>query len=75
MKLGKQLRSLTKLALKVTAVQPISATARHTSGFTPLPHPYASGSALRTDRVERCIEPVPLLIQLEGSGKEVFYTL
>ncbi len=67
-KLGKQLRSLTKLALKVTAVQPLSACIRHTSAFAPLPHPYAGGAAARAGRVRRCMEPIHALVQLEGSG-------
>ena len=52
-KLGKQLRSLSKLALKVTAIQPLSACVRHTSAFAPLPHPYAGWAASTSGRVRR----------------------
>jgi len=67
-KLGKQLRSLSKLTLKVTALRPLSACIRHTSAFTPLPHPYAGGAASASGRVRRCMEPILVLVQLEGSG-------
>ena len=67
-KLGKQLRSLNKLALKVTAVQPISPAARHTSAFAPKPHAYAGGRGSKTEGVARCLTPLDVLVKLEGSG-------
>ena len=67
-RLGKQLRSLSSLALKVVSVQPLSAAARHTSAFAPLPHPFAGGPGARGVKVARCIDPLEVLVQLEGSG-------
>lgn len=69
MKLGKQLRSASSLPLKVVAVQPLSAAARHTAAFPPLPHPLAGGQRARPGaRLPRCVEAIELMAQLEGSG-------
>ena len=75
-KLGKQLRAVGSLPLKVVALQPLSAAARHTAAFPPLPHPLLLGPAARPGaseadmgRVPRCLEAVHLLVQLEGSGE------
>jgi U3 small nucleolar RNA-associated protein 22 len=70
-KLSKQLRALSDVALKVVGVQPLSAVTRHTPGFYPQPHPLAGGSlgALQEGgEVPRCVEPLEVLVQLEGSG-------
>lgn len=75
-KLSKQLRALGSLPLKVVGVQPLSAAARHTAAFPPLPHPLIGGGASAANgsaggkigRVARCLEPVDVLVQLEGSG-------
>lgn len=40
-KLGKQLRGLSELALRIVSVQPLSAASRRTAPFPPLPHPLA----------------------------------
>ncbi len=68
-----KLRATSALPLRVVAVQPVSAALRDTTAFPPLPHPLATanlGAAARGDlgRVPRCLEPLELLVQLEGSG-------
>ncbi len=69
LKLGKQLRSASSLPLKIVAVQPLSAAARHTAAFPPLPHPFAGGQrADSSAKVDRCLDTIDLLAQLEGSG-------
>jgi hypothetical protein len=69
-KLGKQLRSASSLPLKIVAVQPLSAAARHTAAFPPLPHPLAGGPhADPSGCLARCLDTMDLLAQLEGSGK------
>ena len=69
LKLGKQLRSVSSLPLKIVAVQPLSAAARHTAAFPPLPHPFAGGqNADSSAKVDRCLNTIDLLAQLEGSG-------
>lgn len=40
-KLGKQLRGLSDLALRVVSVQPLGAASRRTAPFPPQPHPLA----------------------------------
>ena len=73
-RLGKQLRSLSGVALKVVLVQPLSPLARHTSAFVPLPHPFAGGPGARGVKVARCIDPLEVLVQLEGSGESQLFT-
>ena len=69
MKLGKQLRSTSSLPLRVVAVQPLSAAARHTAAFPPLPHPLAGGQRSQPGaRLPRCMDTSDLMAQLEGSG-------
>eukprot|EP00798_Chlamydomonas_sp_ICE-L_P031575 gene31575-6769_t len=72
-KLGKQLRSLDSLALKVVGVQPISAVNRQTVPFFPRPHPLAGGAGMGEledgASLPRCLEPISILVQLEGSGR------
>ena len=68
-----KLRATSALPLRVVAVQPVSAALRDTAAFPPLLHPLATanlGAAARGDlgRVPRCLEPLELLVQLEGSG-------
>ena len=68
--LAKQLRSLS-LALGVVAVQPFGAAYRRTALFPPVPHPLAMADrqGLKDDDViPRCLDPVEMLVQLEGSG-------
>lgn len=54
---------------QVIAVQPVGAACRHTSVFVPQPHPLAGGPAAAAGPLARCLEPVEVLVQLEGSGK------
>lgn len=67
-KLARQLRALSGVALRVLAVTPASAVLRHTAPFPPLPHPLAGGAGSADGGVPRCLEPLELLVQLEGSG-------
>ncbi|KAK9832639.1 hypothetical protein WJX81_006336 [Elliptochloris bilobata] len=68
-KLTRQLRGLSGVALRVLAVAPAAAALRHTAAFPPLPHPLAGGAGDDVSGVPRCLEPLELLVQLEGSGK------
>ncbi|KAL4426966.1 hypothetical protein ABPG77_009527 [Micractinium sp. CCAP 211/92] len=72
-RLGKRLRSLASdsLPLRVVSVQPLAAVLRHAAAFPPLPHLLAGAprDTLASDHVARCLQPVELLCQLEGSGK------
>ena len=68
-KLGKQLRSLSSLPLKITSLQPISASSRHVNPFSPLPHPFAGARLHRDNPVLRCIDPLECLLQFEASGQ------
>lgn len=73
--LAKQLRSLS-LALAITAVQPISASVRRTAVLPQGPHPLAGTAAdesaaeatQQRRHMPRCLEPVEVMVQLEGSG-------
>ncbi len=69
---SKRLRSLASdsLPLRVVAVQPLAPVLRHAAAFPPLPHLLAGAphDALASEHVARCLEPVELLCQLEGSG-------
>ena len=62
------------MALKVVSVQPLSAASRHTSAFAPLPHPFAGGPGARGVKIARCIDPLEVLVQLEGSGESPLLT-
>ena len=69
---SKRLRSLVSesLPLRVVAVQPLAPVLRHAAAFPPLPHLLAGAprDALAGEQVARCLEPVELMCQLEGSG-------
>ena len=69
---SKQLRALASdsLPLRVVATQPLCPVLRHAAAFPPLPHPLAGApeDALQGNHVARCLEPVEVLCQLEGSG-------
>lgn len=73
--LGKQLRGLSDLVLKVIGVQPLSAVSRHTCCFYPEAHPLAEGSGERVYapgvKVPRVLEPIEIMVQLEGSGESL----
>lgn len=51
-------------------MQPLAAVLRHAAAFPPLPHLLAGAprDTLASDHVARCLQPVELLCQLEGSG-------
>lgn len=73
--IAKQLRSLS-LALVITAVQPMSAVSRRVAAFPVEAHLLAGASALASahlQKVPRCLQPVELLVQLEGSGEAMVY--
>jgi U3 small nucleolar RNA-associated protein 22 len=57
--------------LQVNTVQALSATLRHTAPFFPQPHPLAGGpiAAGGLPSLPRCLAPLDLMVQLEGSGK------
>lgn len=69
--LSKRLRLLEEIPLKISSVQPLDPAFRHTSVFPPEPHPLAFEKD--TDKripkfVATCLQPVEVMIQLEGSG-------
>jgi U3 small nucleolar RNA-associated protein 22 len=70
-RLGKRLRGLQGLTLRVVATQALAPALRRAAAFPPLPHPLAGApaDALASDHVARCLPAVPLLCQLEGSGR------
>ncbi|GAB4820593.1 hypothetical protein N2152v2_007639 [Parachlorella kessleri] len=76
-RLSKQLRGLADVTLRVVSTQPLSAVSRHTAVFPPLPHLLAGAphSALppspnpKAPAVPRCLDPVEIICQLEGSGR------
>eukprot|EP01018_Ginkgo_biloba_P017195 Gb_07104 [translate_table: standard] len=69
--LSKRLRGLKDLPLNISSVQPLDSAFRHTSVFSPLPHPLAGeeeGGQYFRKMVPTCIQPLEVMIQLEGSG-------
>ena len=70
-RLCKQLRGLSGAALRVVATQPLGAVSRGAATFPPLPQRLAGApqDALASDHVARCLEPIEVLCQLEGSGE------
>ncbi|KAM7251230.1 hypothetical protein ACFE04_023113 [Oxalis oulophora] len=69
--LSKRLRQIEDIPLKIFSVQPLDSALRSTSVFPPQPHPLAneSGKAPRLNPlVPSCIQPMEVMIQLEGSG-------
>ncbi|KAL8137849.1 hypothetical protein V2J09_003850 [Rumex salicifolius] len=69
--LSKRLRLLDDIPLKVSSVQPLDAAFRFTSVLPPEPHPLAKekGGSLRSVKLATtCIQPLEIMIQLEGSG-------
>ncbi|XP_010254816.1 PREDICTED: nucleolar protein 6 isoform X2 [Nelumbo nucifera] len=69
--LAKRLRNLEDIPLRVSSVQPLDPAFRFTSVFPPEPHPLANEKIV-SQRLEKltsvCIQPVEVMIQLEGSG-------
>lgn len=73
-RLGKRIRSLDGLILTVVGTQPLAPILRHAAIYPPRQHPLAGASEkhmhkLDGDSVPRCVFPVEMLCQLEGSGK------
>ena len=69
-RLGKQLKSLDEVKPGVVMIQPVASVLRHTALWPPAPHPLAGGAPLGPSApVPRCLEPVELVVQLEGSGE------
>ncbi|XP_009777139.1 uncharacterized protein [Nicotiana sylvestris] len=69
--LSKRLLQLNDIPLKVSTVQPLDSAFRMTSVFPPMPHPLAQekGVDIKLRKpVSTCINPVEVMIQLEGSG-------
>jgi U3 small nucleolar RNA-associated protein 22 len=71
-RLGKRLRSLQGLVLKIVGTQPLAPSLRHAAVFPPQPHVLAgapSSGKDSTSAVPRCLPAVEMLCQVEGSGK------
>lgn len=69
--LSKRLLQLNDIPLKVSTVQALDSAARLTSVFPPMPHPLAHEKSVATKLrkpISTCINPVEVMIQLEGSG-------
>ncbi|PKA50392.1 hypothetical protein AXF42_Ash013481 [Apostasia shenzhenica] len=69
--LSKHLRLLEDIPLRISSVQPVDPAFRHTAVFPPEPHPlaYERGISNKTPKfAATCVEPLKVLIQLEGSG-------
>lgn len=69
-RLGERIRGLESVPLKVVSVAPVSAAFRSMAPFPPEPHPLCGGdlSALAAG-APACVEPLEILVQLEGSGR------
>lgn len=69
--LSKRLRLLEDIPLRISSVQPLDPAFRHTAVFPPEPHPlfYKKGITEKMPKLaSRCIQPLKVMIQLEGSG-------
>ncbi|GFP95320.1 nucleolar protein 6 [Phtheirospermum japonicum] len=69
--LSKLLRLLDDIPLRISSVQPLDSAFRLTSVFPPAPHPLAheEGSRAKLEKMTAtCIQPLEVMIQLEGSG-------
>ncbi|WJZ86013.1 hypothetical protein VitviT2T_005516 [Vitis vinifera] len=69
--LSKRLHLLKDIPLKVSSVQPLDSAFRFTSVFPPEPHPLANEKSAvpRLNKLtSTCIQPLEVMIQLEGSG-------
>ncbi|KAI9164874.1 hypothetical protein LWI28_003798 [Acer negundo] len=69
--LSKRLRLIEDIPLKISSVQALNSAFRFTSVFPPEPHPLAF-EKLNVSRLQKltpsCIQPLEVMIQLEGSG-------
>ncbi|GMH24573.1 hypothetical protein Nepgr_026416 [Nepenthes gracilis] len=69
--LAKRLRHLEDIPLRVSSVQPLDSAFRSTSVFPPKPHPLVKEEigVLKLQKLSAtCIQPLEVVIQLEGSG-------
>ncbi|KAJ7944284.1 Nucleolar protein 6 [Quillaja saponaria] len=69
--LSKRLRLIQDIPLRVSSVQPLDSAFRFTSVFPPEPHQLANEkiNSLRLHKpIPSCIQPLEVVIQLEGSG-------
>ncbi|XP_022856582.1 nucleolar protein 6 [Olea europaea var. sylvestris] len=69
--LSKHLRLLDDIPLRVSSVQPLDSAFRLTSVFPPQPHPlaYEDSVGVKPQKLtSTCIQPLEVMIQLEGSG-------
>ncbi|XP_072992362.1 uncharacterized protein [Typha latifolia] len=69
--LSKRLRLLEEIPLRISSVQPLHPVFRHASVFPPEPHILAyekNSDRNLPDFVASCIQPLEVMIQLEGSG-------
>ncbi|KAK8923513.1 hypothetical protein KSP39_PZI019873 [Platanthera zijinensis] len=69
--LSKRLRLLEDIPLRISSVQPLDPAFRHMAVFPPEPHPlvYKKGITKKILKLATtCIEPLTVMIQLEGSG-------
>ncbi|XP_054824422.1 uncharacterized protein LOC129322255 [Prosopis cineraria] len=69
--LSKHLRLVPDIPLKVSSVQPLNSAFRFTSVFPPEPHLLAKEkieSVKLHNAIPSCIQPLEVMIQLEGSG-------
>ncbi|MCO5585783.1 hypothetical protein L7F22_039719 [Adiantum nelumboides] len=70
--LTKRLRGLESLPLKISSVQPLHPAFRHAAIFPPKVHALADErlrKGLSQTWVASCIDPLEVMVQLEGSGK------
>lgn len=69
--LSKRLHLIEDIPLKISSVQPLDSAFRFTSVFPPEPHPLAN-ERHTVSRLHKltpsCIQPLEVMIQLEGSG-------
>ena len=68
-KLSKSLQQCGSLPLKVTSVQPLSASLRHMAAFAPQPSVLAGSLGSGGAGVPRVMEAAEMLVTLEGSGE------
>lgn len=69
--LSKRLRILDDIPLKISSVQPLASAFRFTSAYPPEPNPLACENPVNVRPgmfMSICIEPLEVMIQLEGSG-------
>ncbi|XP_047959611.1 nucleolar protein 6-like isoform X2 [Salvia hispanica] len=65
--LSKHLRLLDDITLRISSVQPLDSAFR----FPPVPHPLANKESARIKQEKHtatCVQPLEVMIQLEGSG-------